>query len=354
MIEGRSWLAWIVIAAIGMSACGGEAAPAADAGSGDGGGQTDAGGGERDGGGTSTRLDEFELEVATAQCAALFRCCDAGSIDEFFGQYACIPGLPCPFEALQDRLPPNDSIEEEECVPLMRELNAIAPFGVWLAEARAGRVSIDEPSHAACLEALENASCGEEVQAALYDARCFARLAAADPYGPARVDHVSFARTAGVGDPCVTVPEDPYGTCDPEVAFCCVRASEEEPCSTDGEGEAGTCVGVASLGEACSFFPAQPCAPGLHCPPGADIEDPTFCAEPNDTPLDTGDVCLEQFQPIGVCPETDYCDFATERCQTKKALDESCEADEQCESGECGGDPLEGFTCRTPTFCVGR
>ena len=306
---------------------------------------------DEDGGPMGGALDTFEVDVATAKCAALFRCCDAASIEDFFGQYECFPGLTCPFEDEQALLPPADMAA---CVTVMQALDEVT-FGGWLSETRAGRADFDEAAHQACLDELATAACGADLEAALYDGQCFARTASVEPYQPLGTQHVMFDRTAGVGDSCVTFYEERYGSCDPEVAFCCVGS----PCSVGGlGGDSGTCVAISGDGEPCSENPdAQLCSPDLRCPPAPGLGEPTFCetvAPPADLAL--GDTCLDDgFQPTGRCVGS-YCDQASRTCTATLANGESCFADEECTSGSCavvGGGPFVMRECADPTFCVG-
>lgn len=304
-------------------------------------------------GGTGDLLDSFESDVATAKCAALFRCCDEESREEFFSQYQCFPGLSCPYEDQQDMIPPADMAA---CVAVMEALDEVT-FGTWLTETRAGRIDFDAASHQSCLDTLATATCGEALTEALYDPRCFARIGGTTVGETYEVERASFDRTAGVGESCVTLFEDPYGSCDPDVAFCCVGDSDN--CSTGGEGgEAGTCVAVSSNGESCSQFPDQHCEPGLRCPPAAGIGEPSACEEPAaPMALDEGDTCLsDSFESLGECTDS-YCDTETRQCEPTLSNGEMCDFDDQCASGNCevtsGGGPFVTRECADPSFCIG-
>ena len=303
-------------------------------------------------GGAGSALDNFETDVATAKCAALFRCCDSDSREQFFGQYECFPGLPCPYEDEQDMIPPADM---GACVTLMQALDEVT-FGTWLTETRAGRIDFDEASHQSCLDTLDTAACGDALSDALDDASCFARISSLPPGAAYAVEHGSFDRTAGVGDDCVTLFEDPYGSCDPELAFCCVGGAGS--CTTGGPGgEAGSCVAISATGEACTQFPDQHCEPGLRCPPPASIGDTPECEEPPTlAALAVGDECVSAtFETLGECTDS-YCDSDTRLCTATRANGEDCNAGEQCTSGNCevmGTPPIVSRECADPTFCIG-
>lgn len=314
--------------------------------------ETDAFTADEDGGTTSSALATFETDVATAKCAALFRCCDEDSRTEFFAQYECFGGLACPYEDEQELIPPADMAA---CVTLMEALDEVT-FGTWLTEARAGRVDFDGTAHAACLDDLATATCGDELTAALYDATCFARAAGTVFSDAQPIQHTSFDRTAGVGESCVTFFEEPYGSCDPEVAFCCVGGAGS--CTTGGDGETGSCVAVSTVGESCTQFPDQLCEAGLECPPPAGIGESSSCATP--TPpaaLDEGDECIsESFESLGECVDS-YCNNDTRLCAATLANGETCNADGECTSGNCavtsGGGPFVTRECADPSFCIG-
>src|SRR5690606_32081507 len=125
---------------VGTRDAGGHDAGALDAGTTDA-GAADAGASD---GGVPGRLGTLVEEIATAQCDALFRCCDDGSIEGFFSQYRAFPGLPSPFTDLQDRIPPDATLDHESCVELLVDLHERAPFGPWLEAAAAGEVTLDE------------------------------------------------------------------------------------------------------------------------------------------------------------------------------------------------------------------
>jgi len=300
---------------------------------------------------TGGGLDTFEDTVAAAQCAAIFRCCAAGDLEDVFADYRSIPGLPSPFDALQDRIPPT----EDTCVDLMRDLNAIAPFGQWLVEARAGRVGFDEAAYDACLEDLATAECGRPLELALDDTDCFALRSSAGPSPGARaVNRAFFVRPATEGDACTMLEEDDSlaGTCDPTDSFCCDRASPDADCMPVSVGGAGTCVPFAGDGEECREFPPLPCGEGLRCAPGASISDPSLCEPAPSGTAALGETCTEGFVPVAECAEG-YCDASTDPgvCAARRADGEACDVADQCASFHCAGD-LGARTCQPFALCT--
>jgi len=311
----------------------------------------DAGSTDDDAGTPGGALDTFEDTVAQARCAAIFRCCAAEDLEDVFADYRSIPGLPSPFEDLQDRIPPT----EESCVALMRDLDAIAPFGQWLVEARAGRVGFDEEAYDACLNDLATAECGRPLQVALNDTDCFAlRNSIGTAPATGAVNRAYFERTGAIDDACTTLEDDDSvaGTCDPAVAFCCDRASVDEDCNRVSVGAPGVCVAVAGDGEECREFPPLPCAPGLRCAPGASIDDPSRCEPAPTETAALGEVCAMAFVSVAECAEG-YCDGSEDpgRCTARRADGEACDFADQCASFHCAGDP-GSRTCQPFALCT--
>lgn len=314
---------------------------------GDGGSPPDAG--------EADALASFEDTVATAWCGALFRCCAEADLEEVFAVYRVIPGLPSAFAAFQDRLPPDATLTEESCVTLMRDLNAVAPFGQWLVEARAGRVGFDEDAYQACLDELGTAACGRPLEEALNDPACFAlrdNIASAPVSGA--LTRAFFERTGALGEACTALEDDDAvnGTCDPSAGFCCGRASPEEDCGAVGVGGAGTCVAVGGEGDECSDFPPLPCGEGLRCRPGASISEPGRCEPAPTETAGIGEVCAEAFVTTAPCEEG-FCDTSGDpgRCAARRDDGEACDSDDQCASFHCAGD-FGSRTCAPFALCT--
>lgn len=300
-------------------------------------------------------IDGLVDEISRAQCAALFRCCDDAAIESFFGQYRAIPGLPSPFGALQGRLPPSAAVDATSCVDLMADLNAIAPFDTWVEQVRAGNVTLDDDAYQACLDTLESASCGPALAEALRDTDCFAYLPGSPSSEDAhRTARAFFVRTAGVGAACTSVEDasaDAYGSCDPDVAFCCVTGGGSSDCAPASG--TGSCVAVADLGEPCGESPVLLCRPGLICRAGASIEDPSLCAAPATTPVANGAPCMDEaYVSLGVCSDG-FCSQSTSLCEARRADGAACEQDLECASANCGNEP-SGRACAPYAFCAGR
>jgi hypothetical protein len=154
-----------------------------------------------------------------------------------------------------------------------------------------------------------------------------------------------FTRSRGVGESCGALYDGVggvfYGTCDPEVAFCC-RRDDRGDCLPASEGAVGECVAVSAEGEACSAFPAQLCATGYECSVDG------RCEAPNTTPLNIGDTCTENLSLLGECVDS-FCDFGgSDQCTALLADGEACGFHYECQGGSC----FMGI-CQESNFCIG-
>lgn len=294
---------------------------------------------------TSERLDGLVAEVAAATCDALFRCCDGGDLEDYFARHRDSPNL----EAIAPRLPPNMPLDAEGCPAIMEEIFEIVPFGSWVDAAQAGRVDFDEAAYDVCLDAMNTASCGDEVRAGLFDGTC---LAFNPPLGGAEQRRM-FSRTAGDGEPCGPLRDGVgagfYGTCDATTSFCCFTdpANPDLGCTFayDGDGvpRAGVCRPASGAGATCNGLP-----PLTLCQTGLDCDDGTCIAPSMDT-LAVGDLCVgDGFVLLGEC-DGGYCDlFGSSVCEALKADGVACTAPYECQSGAC-----EEGVCAEQTFCAG-
>ena len=195
--------------------------------------------------------------------------------------------------------------------------------------------------------ALDDATCGAEARATLFDSTCFGVQAPAGGDQQRRI----FRRSGAPGDACAPIRDGVgatfYGTCDPVAAFCCYEdPSAPElgctfPFTADGEPRQGTCQATADVGAPCAFAtPLQFCATGNIC-----NDSGTCIAEPNEI-LETGELCVESFVILGQCTGG-YCDlFGTGNCEALRANGEACLGPEECVNGAC----VDG-TCGDNTFC---
>lgn len=296
-------------------------------------------------GGAGDPLDVFFDDVTNAICGALFRCCNDSDLTDYFAPHLHNDR----FEALWPQMPPNAEMNEGQCRATVGQMLRLQPFGDWVAAARAGRVTFDAGKHQQCLAALNGASCGASVRAALFDSQCFGFAA---PVGGDR-QRSMFKRTAVAGAACTPIRDGVgasfYGTCDPARAFCCYAdpANPELGCTYPFEGEsgqprAGVCQAVAADGAACNPVPPfQFCATGSDC----DSYD-AVCVPDNDTPLQVGDVCVDNsFNTLGQCVDS-WCDLiGTGACTARKVNGDACTAGYECTSGYCDE------TCGPNNYC---
>ncbi len=362
-MRGARWIA--VFGLVSLFACGDDDRPEMDAGGDDSGldasmldSGTDAGSdapmddaamdAEMDGGADAfvppARLATLIDEAAAAVCAGLVRCCDETAMTQFFSPIVESET----FESFRDRVPPAATLTEEQCGDVLAEIYAIRPFGDWVEAASAGEVDFVESELDACLTEIEEAECGAEMATRLFDGECLAFVAPNGGESQRRM----FERTRTDGDACDPISDGLgagfYGTCDPDVAFCCYRAPGEDDCAFPVAGAVGTCAEVADVGEPCAYgsIPLLLCATGLYC------NDEGRCEAEATTPLDNGETCASPgFDILGNCTDG-YCDLlGTRECTARKANGESCTGAEECAGGECSGTPR---ICRTSTFCAGE
>jgi hypothetical protein len=292
-------------------------------------------------GGTEAGIPLSSLvdETAVATCDALLRCCDEQNVIDFFGPIINNPR----YEDITGSLPPNVTVDATSCPDIMRSVFDVAPIGSWVRAVERGEVSYNGVAAATCRDELNSASCGEGVLNALYDGTCLSYSA---PLG-GDLQRKMFSRSRGVGESCGPVFDGVggvfYGTCDPNVAFCCVRNDQGDCLPASSEETVGECVPVSAVGEACNAFPAQLCATGFEC--GVD----GFCEELNTTPLGLGELCTENFSPLGECVDS-FCDFGgSDTCIAYLAEGAECGFHFECETGSC----IEGI-CQISNYCVGQ
>jgi len=295
--------------------------------------------------GPRDELGALSGRAAEAVCGALFRCCDVEDVTLYFQAFGALaqdlapdePGLLADFV---DRLPPNHTPEQAECVELVEAMYDVVPFGPWVQAVRDGRVTYDSDEAAFCIARLDRAECGAEVAEALYDGRCLSLV----PPAGGDEQRLMFQRLGGPGAPCNRLNDGVgaawYGTCDPSQAFCCKET--DGLCGLVPVGEQGECVAVSEEGAGCTIAPSlQLCATGVECVSGG-------CVRPGDAELQRGDACLdEHFATLGECVQG-WCDFMERICAPLKELGADCLAPFECASGTCH----EG-QCVERTFCTG-
>ena len=104
------------------------------------------------------------------------------------------------------------------CVDVLTTAYTYAPFGPWIDAVEAGLASYDANEADACLDALDNAECGQNLIDNLFTGQCFSFQ---PPIGE---DRAAFGRNGAVGDACMTIPDGAsgsfFGTCDGTQAWC--------------------------------------------------------------------------------------------------------------------------------------
>lgn len=283
-------------------------------------------------------LNDLVPQVATAACQSFFSCCDAQDAERFFLFFQNNPR----YEEVISQLPPNVPFTPESCPDVIELALNTAPFGRWVEQVEAGRVSYDGIAAESCLTELQQATCGDSFISALYDSTCFALAA---PNG-GEEQRKMFSRTAGPGTECMALNDGQggvvYGTCDPRQAFCCVRR-DDGTCKVPEQTEMGECVAVSAVGEACTILPSvQICATGNECG-----YDSGVCEPPVEyVTVQEGEVCAENFTIFGNC-ENSYCDVTgSGNCIPLKNDGDSCLFPDECLSGGCVNQ-----VCGADSFC---
>jgi hypothetical protein len=302
------------------------------------------------GGAAGLPIDDFTSTAAASICNALFRCCGAQDIENYFFSYANDQIL---IDAgYADKLPPKANLADEAaCTTIVKEMLDIVPFGDWIAQAKSGNVTYHGDVAQTCADTLDAAACGSAVANALHDPACFGFSA---PVGPAQ--RSTFARTMGPGDPgCVPLRDGTgarfFGICDPLVAFCCYENPSSPgacafPFDANGVARTGACKAVSEEGEACSggVSNVQLCMTGLDC----DFDN-SVCVAPGTDLLSVGDDCVDDsFNILGQCQDS-FCDMLGDgKCVARKADGADCIFADECESGAC-----ENSVCGPSTYCMG-
>ncbi len=287
---------------------------------------------------TGLPLNDLIPEVAAAMCQGLFGCCDMTDHESFLLSFQNTPR----YEEVVDQLPPTVAFDENSCPSMIETILTAAPFGRWIEQVNEQRVSYDGDAAQSCLDTLNNAQCGDEFIAALYDGTC---LSPFPPFG-GEDQRKMFSRTATAGESCVALTDGQggviFGTCDPNTAFCCVRR-DDNTCKIPEQNEVGECVAASDLGEPCSILPsAQVCATGKECGFESGVCEPA--TEYIDVQL--GEECAEDYSFFGICQDS-YCDVTgTGTCLPRKADGEACVFPDECEGGACTDQ-----VCAVDSYC---
>ena len=187
-------------------------------------------------------------------------------------------------------MPPNAPLESDTCPTLLEELYPQIWLGSWLERVEAREVIFNSEAADACAT-LRNASCGEELRAALFDPTCFSNI---PPSGGDEQRNL-FSRLPRFDEACAPIRDGfgglYFGSCDPNRSFCCVASDELDGGCTPFPvpGKTGTCKPTASLGESCNDMPLALCKTGLFC------DDDTYtCQVDSYEPLSLGQNCMDE------------------------------------------------------------
>ena len=269
-------------------------------------------------------------QAAEGVCEALTRCCDGESQKLYFDPWRTMEDL----ADLAGAMPTETPLEYEECVSLMEDVLPVVWLGSWLERVEAGEVSFNSDAAATCLAELEEATCGEELQNAIFDSTCFGSAA---PYGGNESRKI-FSRTNQAGASCQPIRDGfgglYYGSCDPTTSFCCVSDDALDGGCTPypALGSEGTCQTAGQEGDACADIPIQLCRSGLVC----DF-DTSICTKEEWEPLSVGELCMEGSDYLGAC-EDSYCDFEAKTCLALLENNQSCTFGFECASAWCDQD----------------
>ena len=123
-------------------------------------------------------------------------------------------------------MPPNAPLESDTCPTLLEELYPQIWLGSWLERVEAREVIFNSEAADACMTTLRNASCGEELRAALFDPTCFSNI----PPSGGEEQRNLFSRLPRFDEACAPIRDGfgglYFGSCDPNRSFCCVASDE--------------------------------------------------------------------------------------------------------------------------------
>ena len=294
--------------------------------------------------GSGQTVEEFVAVAAATICGKLATCCDEASINTFFAPFVATAGDPADlYAAYTASIPPNAPFDAVTCPALLRDLYLAGPFGSWAAKVAAGQVTFASYAAEGCVQNIENAACGAELQAAIGYGSCV-DIAAPEP----GTQRPMFVRTGSAGDSCSSIRDGfgglYYGSCDPTASFCC--QGDAGRCGLPTLAGEGVCVAAAQEGESCSYFgDITLCATGLDC----DL-DLGRCVSTVLPEIARGDTCYDTVTGdfLGECVDS-WCDFfGTGRCETLGLIGATCLSGEECESGYCAAG-----SCAEQNFCKG-
>lgn len=325
-------------------------------------------GGGPDGGDSGTPLDELCARFAAAQCDFAIRC-GQGIFGAFGGPFAALQqGRPNGVVAASERARCEAFIRSEPaCTRLVQSL-------------KAGRSTYSAERLDACLSDLFPQGCARDLNRA--GAECLDFGFAVPATAPGGLCESDFECQGGYCEGAGRDSGVVCGTCAPHKdGGACPRGVEcGEGLYCTPQGDAGQCQPRKGLAETCDLTRLDECGPGLVCAfsgtPGLSLPRCTtarvegegctvnklecartqlppelVCAR---APADAGApaaVCVKTFSPPGgpcdvgddltaaglpptpICPETEYCDTALDRCVPRKSDGAGCASDGECAAG---------------------
>ena len=283
-------------------------------------------------------MEDLIAQVATSTCGALNRCCNGAEIDRFWLGISTHPRL----EDESDLYPPQTPYDPATCEELVARAFTVTPIGGWVDAVNQGFSTYDGVAAETCIAQLDEATCGEETVAALFDGSCFGFQPASGR------DRSMFTRNAAVGEACMAVADGAsgsfFGTCNPDVGWCATEGPNGNGITVAGE--IGQCVTAGAEGDACGLFPeAAICSRGTTC----SIDD--VCATEADlAEAGVDEACFDSmtFVTTAICVDS-YCDvLGSGTCLPLKMVGESCVGSDECASFNCS----EGV-CIDRQFCGG-
>lgn len=270
---------------------------------------------------------KLDADLAKAICAKLGSCCATAEYQAFFARFQTKPFS----------LEPGKFPAPGECVDTVRDQLALL-HGKWLPSIERGRMTFDAAKGAACVAAIEAATCGPTLASAVEDPTCFDLR-----------ETTVFKKIAPIGSPCVDLGDTTFnGECDPELGYCDGPPSKV----TDRK-----CVPWRKEGEECAIVPTwQFCntRKGANCD-GMTPTKPGKCSA-NAKTAALGESCTALSGPLIDCAAGTYC-ADSGKCEAKKTDGTACTYDYECATTRARScypaTTGAAATCGSSTWCAG-
>ena len=252
-------------------------------------------------------VQDFTNQATAALCLRLTECCGEGDLVRYMN--ALIYG--------SEFTEFTTSLCQEHFGALFEDY-----FAQWIERALAGQVKYDSDQAQAYLNHLSTLACDEIPFNQAY-------LTSNVLFETSQASQVFQYQTSCLRGPCIGLPSNGYGSCDPQKAFCCVR-QEDQSCALAEVGQVGECVAVSKLEEACSPR-AQLCQGDVECSYFYSSDD-YRCMTPSQYSIQVGMDCDEEILVYDNCADNSYCDFEREDpiCTLFKEDGEACTDSLEC------------------------